>query len=115
VQETGRRIRVVLVVAAVVGAITYVNWLTSPREFRGTLVYKPGMIGIPEDPPALAYLTTESGMYELDVPRTGDSKLLADLESMNGKKVVVVGKWTIRRTLSKRHRAIRVDELRFQQ
>lgn len=115
-KRNGRRIAaVVLVFVAMVGAISYLNWLTSPREFRGTLVYQPGLIGIPEDPPALAYLVTDKGAYELAVSRTGDSKLLADLKSMNGKKVIVVGKWTVRRTLAKKHRAIRIDELRLQQ
>jgi hypothetical protein len=70
-KKNGRQIAVVvLVFAAMVGAISYLNWLTSAREFRGTLVYRPGLTGIPEDPPALAYLVTEDGAYELAVPLT---------------------------------------------
>ena len=114
-QEKRRRHASVLAfVAVVVGAIGYLWWLTSPGEFRGTLLYTPHMAGIPEDPPPLAYLVTESGTHELDIPRhMRGARLLADLEDMNGKEVVVRGKRTIRRTMWKKHLAIRVDELRL--
>lgn len=116
-KRNGRRIAaVVLVFVAMVGAISYLNWLTSPREFRGRLRYEPKLVGTPEDPPPLAYLVTETGTHELHVPHEmRDSKLLADLQSMNGKQVIVVGKWTVRRTMWKKHRAIRIEDLRLQQ
>ncbi len=114
-QQERRRLASALASAALaVGAIGYLWWLTSPGEFRGTLLYRPRMAGIPEDPPPLAYLVTDSGTHELDIPRHMRSReLLADLEEMNGKEVVVRGKRAIRRTLWKKHPAIRVEELRL--
>jgi hypothetical protein len=114
-QEKRRRLAPVLVFAALaVGAIGYLWWLTSPGEFRGTLRYTPRMGGFPEDPPPLAYLVMESGTHELDIPRhMRTAKLLQDLEDMNGKEVVVRGKRGIRRTMWRKHPAIRVDELRL--
>lgn len=113
-QQKRRRLVPLLVFVAVVGAVGYIWWLTSPREFRGTLRREPHMIGTPEDPPPLAYLVTEDGTHELDIPRhMADRAVVRRLEEMNGKQVVVREKWGVRRTLAREHRAICVEELRL--
>ena len=121
------RVFLILLAATVVmGGLGYVWWnsLTHPfdrniHEFRGILVYKPGQVGIPEDPPATAFLITATGTHELDVrirTRSGISaKPHQTLTDLNGRPVIVVGKWGYRRTLAKKHRAIVVEELRLDQ
>ncbi|HPD30623.1 MAG TPA: hypothetical protein PLL20_11550 [Phycisphaerae bacterium] len=110
----GRRLAPVLVFAMLAGASGYIWWLTSPREFRGKLLHGPGMAGIPEDPPPLAYLVMADGSHELDIPRhMADRDFRRRLMEMDGKQVIVRGKRAIRRTMLRRHRAIRVLDLRL--
>ena len=109
-----RQLLAALVGVAAVGAVGCLSRPFRLREFRGTLRCQPDLIGLPEDPPPLASLATPTGTHSLAVPRdTHDRKLLRELADMNGKEVMVRGRWGVRWTKRREYWVIRVHDLRL--
>ncbi len=96
-----RQLVVGLVSVIAAGVIVSVWWPFRSREFRGTLCYTPNLMTIPEDPPSLVSLVTPAGSYELSMGgsawRLPDRLLDRGLREMNGKEVIVRGRWGLRR------------------
>ncbi|MGB9626504.1 MAG: hypothetical protein ACPMAQ_16740 [Phycisphaerae bacterium] len=98
-----------------VAVIAYFGWPRGPCEFRGTLLYDPDALRIPEDPPVLAFLITATGTCELDAPDRDDrQKWRPLLSSLNGRQVTVKGTRVVRHSTyspSREHITIIVEEL----
>jgi hypothetical protein len=106
-----------VIVAGVAVVIGGIWWATAVHEFRGRFVHRPGLIGIPENPPPATWLVTPAATYELVIPGhlaggPGRQRHLF-LQELNGKEVLVRGTRGVRRRPSgRRGEIIQVREIR---